>query len=168
MVWAHRIHHTCWKWSVSWWVEFDLSPFLLHLLSKKLLFSDGAAGLLSQWQTAYLHKFISSSPPLTHLHRGVMQRMDDLWPGVAAVCLCPVCVTSAMARGGGNIINVFFKARWGKRDGRGPADAAAGRPNYWPPPLHFARAGSSCEHRDNDDSSSLAVLLSPSLSKPRV
>lgn len=29
-----------------------------------------------------------------------MHKMDDLWPGVAAVCLCPVCVTSAMGFGG--------------------------------------------------------------------
>lgn len=32
--------------------------------------------------------------------------------------------------------------------------------------LYFARADSSSEHRDNDDSSALAALLSPSLSKP--
>lgn len=50
-----------------------------------------------------------------------MHKMDDLWPGVAAVCLCPVCVTSAMGfgRGGGTLL--MFPLR--HDEGKGTVEA---------------------------------------------
>lgn len=54
--------------------------------------------------------------------------------------------------------------RKGDRPGRADADAAAERPDYWPP-LHFWRSRSSSESRDNDDSSVLTGMRS--LLKPQ-
>ena len=83
---------------------------------------------------------------------------------VAALSLCLVSITSAT-----RWTLLMFLLRY--NEGKGTDEpllmlTLARSCNYWAP-LHFASAGSSSKHRDNDDSSALAGLLSPSLSKPK-
>lgn len=80
---------------------------------------------------------------------------DDGWSS-APLCLC------AVVRG--EVIMLLLRPSERKGDRRGCADAAAERPNYWPP-LHSWRSRSSSESGDNDDSSVLTGMRSPL--KPR-
>ena len=94
----------------------------------------------------------------------VLRKMDDLWPGVAAVCLGPVCITLSVWW-----MLLMFLLRYD--EGKGTFEALLMLPlvrhcNYRLP-LHFAGAGSSSKHRDNDDSSTFAALRYPSLSKAK-
>lgn len=64
--------------------------------------------------------FLSLSDELHMMHEfssGALQQMADLWPGVAAVYLCLVCVTSALTFHRGALLMSLLK-QWGKEDRR--------------------------------------------------
>lgn len=48
--------------------------------------------------------------------------MDDLWPGVAAVCLCLVCITSVLRW---TLLMFLLRHDGGERDRGGSADAGS-------------------------------------------
>lgn len=90
-----------------------------------------------------------------------MCKGDDGWSS-ATLCLC--AVAKHLWGPSREVIMLLLRPSERTGDRRGCADAAAERPNYWPP-LHFWRARSSSESRDNDDSSVLTGMRS--LLKPQ-
>lgn len=81
---------------------------------------------------------------------------DDGWSLAAVAVLRRHASVRAVRR---EVIMFLLKPSERKGDRRGCADAAAERPNYWPP-LHFWRSRSSFESGDNDDSSVLTGMRS--------